>query len=82
MRMMETVSRTQPRDKSTRLMPMKTSQRLNCTSVTSAISACGACSAVRMKPKSIAPIMMAKIIEVVLTVAVRISSMSRSFTVR
>ena len=63
-------------------MPMKMNQRLTCASVTSAMSACGACKAVRMKPKSIAPIMMAKIIEVVLTVSARISLISRNFTVR
>ena len=63
-------------------MPMKMNQRLTCASVTSAMSACGACKAVRMKPKSIAPIMMAKIIAVVLTVSSKMPLMSRSVTVR
>ena len=71
MKMMDTVSRMQPRNSSRQLIIMKNIHRLNCISVTIRVRAWGTCSMVSTKPNRVAPIMMAKIMEDVFTVPSR-----------
>ena len=81
MKMMETDSKIVPRNSSRILMAMNTNHLLLVMPTTDSVRACGASKIVRTKPNKFAPIMMAKIMQVVFTVSLRIFGISNSVSV-
>ena len=75
-KIMETDSKIVPKNKSRILMAMKTNHLLLVMPTTDSVRAWGASKIVSTKPNRLAPIMIAKIIQVVLTVSFRILGIS------
>ena len=81
-KIMEIDSKIHPKTNSRILIAIKTIHRLVSISATRLVKACGTCRIVKTKPNKAAPIIIAKIIEVVLTVSSKISGISFRPSVR
>ena len=81
-KIMEIDSKIHPKTNSRILIAIKTIHRLVSISATRLVKACGTCRIVKTKPNKVAPIIIAKIIEVVLTVSSKISGISFRPSVR
>ena len=76
MKIMETDSKIVPKKSSRILIAKKTNHLLLVMPTTDSVSACGASKIVRTKPNRFAPIIIAKIMQVVLTVSFKILGIS------
>ena len=75
-KIMETDSKMVPRNKSRMLIAKKTNHLLLVMPTTDSVRACGASKMVNTKPNRLAPIIIAKIMQVVLTVSFKILGIS------